>query len=397
MSAEWRPTNYPHLCSPLSPCVTLQWTYRDGEIVNLPWSLLVKGDYVVMRPGQSAPGNCVEVGGTKRFASGETYSLNSGLNPPVRPTARVPLKNLICVMEVTPYLENLAIAIDHFLDKPHTIHNQQRHLLISVIVQKWASVLAVAVCLVAGLFNATDLIVSRRSIAIEWRDAFILYPVAVALPILPLLFPVVWTGLNLWGLAKLETLLAIPKPFVDCAESPLSFDEDLDTPPVDWDNMRLPFRWNVGNFLQLVGGSAHLLGRSAHVVQVLGSVTTLTCVDKKGILSWPNPTAEKIFFLHDAATGTERDTDTDQVSNSTVENSESVVGAPAAATAAANQATVAEVLDLTHDQHSPFKLVFDDHEWDVHLNSLKPLGKQEAPLGWLSAMTIALLHDESVN
>lgn len=26
----------------------------------------------------------------------------------------------------------------------------------------------------------------------------------------------------------------------------------------------------------------------------------LCCVDKKGILSWPNPTAEKVFFLRNA-------------------------------------------------------------------------------------------------
>jgi hypothetical protein len=41
----------------------------------------------------------------------------------------------------------------------------------------------------------------------------------------------------------------------------------------------------------------------------------------------------------------------------------------------AGSGAVAEVLDLTHDQHSPFKLEFDDHEWKNHINSLKPLGK----------------------
>uniref|UniRef100_A0A182SP89 Uncharacterized protein n=1 Tax=Anopheles maculatus TaxID=74869 RepID=A0A182SP89_9DIPT len=35
---------------------------------------------------------------------------------------------------------------------------------------------------------------------------------------------------------------------------------------------------------------------------------------------------------------------------------------------------IAEVLDLTHDQHSPFKLEFDDHDFKNHLTSLKPLG-----------------------
>lgn len=27
----WKEQHYPHLCAPFSPCVTLQWTYRDGK------------------------------------------------------------------------------------------------------------------------------------------------------------------------------------------------------------------------------------------------------------------------------------------------------------------------------------------------------------------------------
>ena len=58
-TCQWKSENYPHLCSPQSPCLTLQWTYRDGEVVNLPWALLVTGDIIVMKPGQQAPGYCV--------------------------------------------------------------------------------------------------------------------------------------------------------------------------------------------------------------------------------------------------------------------------------------------------------------------------------------------------
>lgn len=28
--AKWKDEHYPHLCAPYSPCVILQWTYRDG-------------------------------------------------------------------------------------------------------------------------------------------------------------------------------------------------------------------------------------------------------------------------------------------------------------------------------------------------------------------------------
>lgn len=127
---EWTAANYPHLCSPLSPCVTLQWTYRDNIIVNLPWALLVRGDNIVLRPGQVSPGKCSERNGKRKFKCGETYGLTQANDqPPLRPTARSPLPDLICVMESTPYLETLKTSLDQFLTRPPTIYNQQRHLV----------------------------------------------------------------------------------------------------------------------------------------------------------------------------------------------------------------------------------------------------------------------------
>ncbi|KAG7315576.1 hypothetical protein KOW79_020442 [Hemibagrus wyckioides] len=40
---------------PSLPAVSLQWTYRDGRLVNLPVSLLVEGDIISLRPGSEAP------------------------------------------------------------------------------------------------------------------------------------------------------------------------------------------------------------------------------------------------------------------------------------------------------------------------------------------------------
>lgn len=326
-----------------------------------------------MRPGQTAPGSCKELNGSRSFGSGETYSQNNSVNPPKRPTARVPLPNLICVMDSTPFLENLTITIDQFLNKPPTIHNQQRHFLVTTCVQKWATITAALITLMAATLNTTELVFTHHKDDVDWADMFLLSPVSALIPLLPLLFPVLWIALNLWGMAKLETLTAIPKPFSEGTEgeSHKSFqeDDDLDTPVgVDWDNMKLPFRSNMGNFLGLVRGSGYLLGRSANVVQVLGSITALTCVDKKGILSWPNPTAEKIFFLRDSNQDSEDDEDmsTSECESEPVTNNDPTTPKPS---------TVAEVLDLTHDQHSPFRLEFDDHTWKSHINSLKPLGE----------------------
>ena len=41
--------------------MSLQWTIRDKDVVNLPTVLLVKGDIICLRPGQAAPARCKEL------------------------------------------------------------------------------------------------------------------------------------------------------------------------------------------------------------------------------------------------------------------------------------------------------------------------------------------------
>lgn len=355
---DWTHQNYPHLCSPLSPCVTLQWTYRDGEIVNLPWALLVRGDFIVMRPGQIAPGACYEVNRKKKFKCGETYGLCIPMEPPVRPTARSPLPDLICIMDCTPYLENLRTSLNCFYKRPETIYNQQRHLLITRCIQQWGSIVIIIVTVGAAFLHFFETLFEMKQ-PLTKIELFFELPASALLPILPLIFPMMWIFLNLWGTAQLETLLSIPQPIVH-SDFEKSFQEDLDTPTFDWEHASLPVKQIFFNWLGLLNGSSELLGRSSNVVQVFGSVTAFCCIDKKGILSWPNPTAEKVFFLRDSADLTSEKSDDSSLDSDS--------------TTTAKSGTIAEVLDLTHDQHSPFKLEFDDHEWKNHINSLKPLG-----------------------
>ena len=51
-SSPWTSSRYIDLNCPLSPCVSLQWTIRDSCVVNLPCTLLVEGDVILLRPGQ---------------------------------------------------------------------------------------------------------------------------------------------------------------------------------------------------------------------------------------------------------------------------------------------------------------------------------------------------------
>lgn len=189
--------------------------------------------------------------------------------------------------------------------------------------------------------------------------------VSTWISLIPLIFPMIWINLHHWGTAKLETLMDIPQPHTMADKSTKSSSELMDTPTSgELDLPEIPRKQIWMNFLRiLLNGSCNTLSRSTNIIQVLGSISAFCCVDKKGILSWPNPTPEKVFFLRDTAKEVKSDKDDDSTSSNFSDHGNG-----------GGEAT-AEVLDLTHDQNSPFKLEFDDHEWKVHLASLKPLGE----------------------
>ncbi|KAL3876613.1 hypothetical protein ACJMK2_034434 [Sinanodonta woodiana] len=108
---------------------------------------------------------------------------------------------------------------------------------------------------------------------------------------------------------------------------------------------------------------------------------TLCCIDKKGILSWPNPSAEKLFFLRGADTGlisrnsVDGTGDAENLQVSTVvEVKQSEKKRKRRDSGGYGNPAVVEVLDITHDQKMAFGLHFDDPSWKKHLSSLKPLG-----------------------
>ncbi|XP_030383039.1 transmembrane protein 94 isoform X2 [Scaptodrosophila lebanonensis] len=363
---EWKPSNYPHLNNPMSPSVSLQWTYRDGVIVNLPWALLVRGDYIILRPGHISPGPCHEVETKKFFNTNEIYGASQMGDPPVKPVARAPLPDLICCLERTPYLDNLRICLRNSLKRPPTIYNQQRYLLVTKYIQQWGFISALIITVFAGLLRVHGYGLPTRN----WVSVLVESPAAAVIPLLPLIFPLMWISMNLWGVARLQCFLKTPQAILEKTATK-SFEEDLDTPSYDYDNISL-LRSNVlRTWIDLWRGNCELLPRSANLVQVLGSISALCCVDKKGILSWPNPTAEKVFFLHN--TDDEQNDDGARSNSQLSMETESEDG-PDVDEDHKGRGIVAEVLDLTHDQHCPFRLEFDDHEWKAHIKSLKPLG-----------------------
>ncbi|KAK7869540.1 hypothetical protein R5R35_002309 [Gryllus longicercus] len=412
MKCSWLPENYPHLCSPYSPCITLQWTYRDGKLVNLPWALLVRGDIIDIRPGQQAPGNCIpiddddapvlqahDVYGPTTDASRDVFSV---------PTARTPLQNKKYQLEETPYLNNLLIALEMALSRPVTLHNNERHRLIIKDLEQHCLFVVLVCVILANILHYFYL--SSWLGTGHWTEMFLVLPAITSLSLLPLVFPTAWILLDLLGIARIHAVLHAPK------EAQMEMDPFEETDLEEPKHAAPDIRWQDVRhyFLQVIKGHGEILSHSTNLLHVLGSVTALCCVDKKGILSWPNPTAEKVFFL--------RNTSDSSCSSS----ASSVIGANAESKAedegdneetnskstcfqhdyTASQ-TVAEVLDLTHDHCSPFRLQFDDQAWKKHLKSLKPLGlaillntcnmsTQEHYTQFCSHITCEALHNEDV-
>ncbi|XP_071444767.1 transmembrane protein 94 isoform X3 [Hetaerina americana] len=391
---QWSSNNYPHLCSPYSPCITLQWTYRDGRLVNLPWALLVAGDVVLMRPGQQAPGKCVSLEDKEGSVlhAGEVYS--PPLHEQVRevfsvPKARTPLPNACHALQETPYLKNLHTALNGALSRPASCQKRGLHLLMVTCIEQ----AAVPTLLVSVIFICVlrHLYLAQWVGAGHWTEMFLLLPASVSLPLLPIVFPTFWLFLNALGMARIQALFQSTN---QCCPVPLDPFDETDLSEPTHPAIEISWREVHSCLMDVIGGKGKVLSRTANLLHVLGSVTALCCVDKKGILSWPNPTAEKVFFLRSAKPNSR---------SSSVLSMNACYSAPPAAGGDVGQhykvggeeeeadvndgpkpnfqhpdssasQTVAEVLDLTHDHGSPFRLQFDDQSWRRHLSSLKPLG-----------------------
>ncbi|CAL7933066.1 unnamed protein product [Xylocopa violacea] len=411
-TCQWDPKNYPHLCSPLSPCLTLQWTFRDGHIVNLPWALLVAGDIIVIKPGQQAPGYSAPYDDSeapvlhaREIYSPQVHSANEIFSTP---QARTPLKNKIYKLQETPYLMNLRMALDQALDRPVTYHNRKRHLLMICCIEQLAYPVLLIIVLIVNLFRY--LYVSEYFGVGYWNEMFLLQPIAISIPLLPLVFPTCWIFLNCFGMARFKALFKLYQSskklqFVDPFE-----DADISGPS----HPEVVYNWLELKryFFNILFGKEHMMSRSANILHVLGSVTALCCVDKKGILSWPNPTAEKVFFLRNASTlspssstGSLDRTSEHQCQTQT-EDPKQDLNKTSYVTHDISHST-AEVLDLTHDHALPFRLQFDDHSWRQHLNSLKPLGlaillntcnmdTQEHYMQFCSHVTCEALYNENL-
>ncbi|KAK5851397.1 hypothetical protein PBY51_002195 [Eleginops maclovinus] len=271
---RWSPSLYPDLYTPSSPSWSLHWTYRDSQLVNLPISLLVEGDIIALRPGQEAFASLRGIKDDEHIVL-EPGDLFPPFSPPPSPRStekrgpQSPQQHRLFRVVRTPVLDIVSNSLELALARPITVLDNERFTVQSVITKHVCPVVLVAFLLV----NTVRYFIDAPSLT-PARFNFFQIQLMGVLPILPLLFPVMWVLLNAFGEAR---VLA----------------EFSRASPAGLELLRCVWRHLLG----VLKGESQTLCYTSSLLHTLGSVTVLCCVDKQGILSWPNPSPETVLFF----------------------------------------------------------------------------------------------------
>ncbi len=367
---SWTPDNYPHLHTPLSASVVLQWTIRDGHKVNLPWAMLVQNDFIFLKPGQVAPGRChslenpnivVNKGEILHLLPDHPGSANVSPIPEFKP----PVEPQLFIIDETPYTQVVKTVLQrHNLNRPSSRLTKYQHLF---FVQLLAQLLAPASLVLTMICNVVRYY--QHPQAHNFMQLLVLHPIATSLPMVSLSFPLYWIVANYVALAK------VMNDYLSFRHVHVTDDPFDDTPGHQQPNLILERAKQASDpnslrnsFFSALLGQGQYLSRSENLIHVLGSITALCCTDKKGILSWPNTSAEKLFILRPESSETRvySNADTASQSSNTCQD--------AGPESRPERGIVPEILTITHDIRNPYKVEFDDPSWRQYLTSLKPLG-----------------------
>ncbi|OWK14090.1 hypothetical protein Celaphus_00001636 [Cervus elaphus hippelaphus] len=336
---KWPDAMYPDLHMPFTPSWSLHWAYRDGHLVNLPVSLLVEGDIIALRPGQESFASLRGIKDDEHIVL-EPGDLFPPFSPPPSPRGEVkkgpqnPQQHRLFRVLETPVIDNIRWCLDMALSRPVTALDNERFTVQSVMLRY-----AVPVVLASFLItNALRFMLKAPGVT-TWQYTLLQLQVNGVLPILPLLFPVLWVLATACGEARVLAQMSKASPsslLAKFSEDTLSsYTEAVSSQPLwppshvgkvsllgahtlpapDRFLCRSPrpspgkrgraprlcpqemLRCIWGHFLRVIQGTSPTLSHSSSLLHSLGSVTVLCCVDKQGILSWPNPSPETVLFF----------------------------------------------------------------------------------------------------
>uniref|UniRef100_A0A3Q0RLN8 Transmembrane protein 94 n=1 Tax=Amphilophus citrinellus TaxID=61819 RepID=A0A3Q0RLN8_AMPCI len=423
---QWPLALYPDLYTPSSPSWSLHWTYRDSELVNLPVSLLVEGDIIALRPGQEAFASLRGIKDDEHIVL-EPGDLFPPFSPPPSPRAnekrgpQIPQQHRLFRVVRTPVLDTIRNNLELAMSRPITVLDNERFTVQSVITKLVCPVVLVAFLLVNTIRFALD----APSVTPNCYN-FVQLQLMGVLPILPLLFPVMWVLVNAYGEARVLAEFSRVSPAGLLAK----FSEDTLSSYTEVVSSQEMLRCVWRHLVAVLKGESQTLCYTSSLLHTLGSVTVLCCVDKQGILSWPNPSPETVLFFsgrveppHNSQDDLRDDVSTEsstqlgegldpsEMSHDTALSSDTLriqqpcqpvpictkhhsgsnvsfshdtergeddqdfsTGCPEVEAEDFVCDYHLEMLSLSQDQQNPASIQFDDQSWQCHLPSLKPLG-----------------------
>ena len=273
---DWVSSNYPHVHTPVSASgsIILQVTVRDGSRVALPWSLLVTGDIVILRPGQSAPAHC-------RRLDTDTVELDKG--QVYNPGKTVSRGGDRFILLETPYLAELEFVLENATNKPLSILMKQRHFLISSMLEY---IFTPSVLLLVLATNCVRHMYSWSPwmAQLPMSKLFLTDPVTAVLPLLPLMLPLWWQLVNTAALANVLTIFRQAQTLTTMVSND-PFDDTVEPPDLEQEVVSVSLHTTWNTFCScLLGKGEHLL-RTENILHCLGTVTSFCCTDKKGFSS----------------------------------------------------------------------------------------------------------------
>ncbi len=307
---------------------------------------------------QAAPGRCHAYDNPRlTLEQDEILHIKTHRDEEISPTPefKAPAIPQLFVMEETPYLRLVRKVLGPQDPKPPSIFHKHAYLFFTQML----------IHILLPTFFTFSLLWKLLTQQSTWDASSILLPVlGVSLPLLPLPFPLAWVVINYGSLAWLLGVYSSSRHVKMTADP---FDDTVEDPEVRRSN-KVPW-WKLrGYFRSAALGTGEYLSRTENVVHTLGSVTALCCADKKGILSWPNASPEKIFVVKrvgkgDNDDGKNNDDDDENNDKDDDDGDDDTEGS-----------LVPEILTVTHNRHNPFQVEFDDPQWTKYLSFLKPLG-----------------------
>ncbi|VDN97300.1 unnamed protein product [Rodentolepis nana] len=276
------PRIYAPLYLPHSLSYSLQLTYRDRKLTNVPVSLLVEGDIIKLRPGQTIHCDCVLIteesdDNSVKYSVGDTFLPHLAGNFTSRnpyPSVHLMDSCHLAIVTSSPAVEQIkSIFKQRTANRKARIKNTSSFVFLKGSV--FSSVIAAMVFLFAAIIiSSVRVSVQNRSV-VNADSTLWIFSIStfILITAISLFVPLIWIltlGLSVSHLSRYTKLHSHCK-----SDQPSAFK----------------------NFLKSVFIQPE--SQTEQLLLHLGRISRICFVDKKGIISLPIPTPEKLFFFRD--------------------------------------------------------------------------------------------------